>query len=172
MLKPRFLTLTGLILLAVASRLLPHPPNFAPITAIALFGGAYYTRKWVAFVIPFIIMFVTDLILGFHADMLAVYVGFALIVGIGFLLRNRISITKILGAALGGSVLFFLITNFSVWLTGTMYPQTASGLLACYAAGIPFFQYSAISTLVYSSVLFGAFELAKNKFPELAIVRV
>ncbi len=171
MLKPRFLTLTGLILLAVASRLLPHPPNFAPITAIALFGGAYYTRKWVAFVIPFIIMFATDLILGFHADMLAVYVGFALIVGIGFLLRNRISITKILGAALGGSVLFFLITNFSVWLTGTMYPQTASGLLACYAAGIPFFQYSVMSTLVYSSVLFGAFELAKSKFPELAVVR-
>ena len=171
MLKPRFLALTGLILLAVASRLLPHPPNFAPITAIALFGGAYYTRKWVAFVVPFIIMFVTDLILGFHADMLAVYVGFALIVGIGFLLRNRISITKILGAALGGSVLFFLITNFSVWLTGTMYPQTASGLLACFAAGIPFFQYSVMSTLVYSSVLFGAFELAKSRFPNLALAR-
>lgn len=172
MLKPRFFTITGLILLAAASRLLPHPPNFAPITAIALFGGAYYTRKWVAFIVPLVIMFLTDIILGFHSDMLAVYVGFALIVGIGFLLRNRISLAGIFGAALGGSVLFFLITNFSVWLTGTMYPQTASGLLACYAAGIPFFQYSVISTFVYSSVLFGAFELAKNRFPKLAVVRV
>jgi len=171
MLKPRFLTITGLILLAVASRLLPHPPNFAPITAIALFGGAYFTRKWAAFVVPFIIMFVTDLLLGFHTDMLAVYVGFALIVGIGFMLRNRISITGIIGASLGGSVLFFLITNFSVWLTGAMYPHTAGGLLTCFAAGIPFFQYSVISTLVYSSIMFGAFELAKSKFPELSTVR-
>ena len=171
MLKTRFFTITGLILLAAASRLLPHPPNFAPITAIALFGGAYFTRKWAAFVVPFVIMFLTDLILGFHTDMLAVYVGFALIVGIGFMLRNRISIGGIIGASLGGSVLFFLITNLSVWLTGTMYPQTVSGLLACYAAGIPFFHYSVISTLVYSSVLFGAFELAKSKFPKLAAVQ-
>ncbi len=171
MLKPRFLTITGLILLAAASRLLPHPPNFAPIIAIALFGGAYFSRKWMAIIVPFIIMFITDLILGFHTDMLAVYVGFALIVGIGFMLRNRISISGILGASLGGSVLFFLITNFSVWLTGTMYPYTAGGLVTCFAAGIPFFHYSVISTLVYSSVLFGAFELAKSKFRDLAVVR-
>ncbi len=164
MFKPRFLTLTGLIVLAAASRLLPHPPNFAPITAIALFGGAYFARKWVAFAVPVVIMFLTDLILGLHSGMIAIYGSFVLIVCIGFLLRGRVSVGGIIGTSLLGSILFFLITNFSVWLIDGMYPHTFSGLIACYAAGIPFCQYGVLSALVYSSVLFGAFELVRRRF--------
>ncbi|HKJ33661.1 MAG TPA: DUF6580 family putative transport protein [Balneolales bacterium] len=172
MLKSRYLVITGLIVLAAVARLLPHLPNFTPIIAIALFGGAYFADKRLAFAVPFAAMFASDLLLGFHSTMIFVYIGFALAVGLGMLIRNQISILTVGGAALAGAIIFFLITNFGVWLTGMMYPMTFQGLIASYAAGIPFFRYSILGDLIYSGVLFGAFEYAKYKLPALQKVRV
>ncbi len=169
--NPRFLVLTGLIVLAAAARLLPHLPNFTPIVAIALFGGAYFSNKRMAYVVPFLAMLASDYFLGFHSTILFVYAGFALAVGIGFLLRKKFSAIRLTGAILSGAVLFYLITNFGVWLMTGMYPMTLSGLADSYIAGIPFFQYSLLGDIFYSTVLFGAFELAKNKIPALQMAR-
>jgi hypothetical protein len=161
----RFLIITGLIVLAVLSRFLPHPPNFAPITAIALLGGTYFASKKMAFIIPIGIMLLSDAIIGFHGTMMYVYGAFLMIAGIGLLLRNKVSLLNVAGATLGGSMLFFIVTNFGVWLGSPMYPQTIGGLMECYAMAIPFFHYTIAGDVVYASVLFGAMEYAKRTIP-------
>jgi len=93
--KPGFLILTGMIFIAAFVRLIPHPPNFVPIAAIALFGGAYFTKRWVAFLIPLAAMLITDLILGFHSTMWAVYLSFVIIVGIGMLMIKQKKVSNI-----------------------------------------------------------------------------
>lgn len=160
---------TGLILLAIASRFLPHPPNFAPITAVALFGGVYFSDKRIAMFIPFAIMLLSDLILGFHNTMFFVYGSFALMVGAGLWLKNHFTVKNMVATSVLGSVLFFIISNFGVWLTsGGFYPMNLTGLTECYIAAIPFFQNTLVGDLVYTSVLFGAFELAKRQLPQTA----
>lgn len=167
--KSRFIILTLFIVAAALLRLLPHPPNFSPIIAIALFGGAYFSSRGAAFIVPMIAMGLSDIFLGFHQSMPFVYASFLLIVGIGFVLKSHKRFTPILSGAVGSSILFFLVTNFGVWLTGTMYPHTFSGLLSCYAAAIPFFQNTLLSGLLYTGVLFGSFELLKRKYPSLSL---
>lgn len=165
--KSRFLIIFGLIALAIASRLLPHPPNFTPVAAIALFGGAYFLDKRLAFAVPFAIMFLSDLIIGLHDTLLFVYIGFAIAVGIGYLIRNKISMASVTAGALAGAVVFYLITNFGVWIMGTMYPHTLQGLADSYIAGIPFFRYTILGNLVYCAALFGSFEIASRYIPSL-----
>ena len=147
--KPRFLFLAGMILLAAASRLIPHPPNFSPIAALALFGGAQFADKRLAFLVPLAAMFLSDLVLGLHSLIPVIYGSFALIVCLGFWLRRRQNVWAIGGAAVVGALLFFVLTNFGVWAMGQMYPKTPAGLIDCYVAAIPFFQ----NTLVEQSVL-------------------
>ncbi len=168
---PRFLVLTGMIIAAAALRLVPHFPNFTPVAAMALFGGAYFSDKKLAFIVPFIAMFISDAIIGFHSTMWAVYLSFAIMVVIGFGLRDKKKISKIFAASVGSSVLFFAVTNFAVWMTGTMYPMNLGGLFESYVAAIPFFQNSLLGDLFYVGIFFGAFELAKAKLPVLAEVR-
>ncbi|MCH7774531.1 MAG: hypothetical protein IH784_09035, partial [Bacteroidetes bacterium] len=93
--KPGFLILTGMIFIAAFVRLIPHPPNFVPIAAIALFGGAYFTKKWVAIVVPLTALFITDLIIGFHGTMWAVYLSFILIVVIGRMMIKKKKLSNI-----------------------------------------------------------------------------
>jgi hypothetical protein len=162
----KFLFLSGLVLLAAATRLLPHPPNFAPITAIALFGGAYFTNKKFAFAVPFIAMILTDLILGFHNTMWAVYLSFIVTVLIGTNLKKK-KISNIAVASISSSILFFILTNFAFWATGLMYTTDLKGLTTCYVAAIPFFHNSIIGDLIYTAALFSAFEFAKIKLPKL-----
>lgn len=160
---------TGLILLAIASRFLPHPPNFAPITAVALFGGVYFSDKRIAMFIPFVIMLLSDLVLGFHNTMFFVYGSFGLMVGAGMWLKNHFSVKNMVATSVLGSILFFIISNFGVWITsGGFYPMNLAGLTECYIAAIPFFQNTLVGDLVYTSVLFGAFELAKRQLPQTA----
>ena len=161
----RLFLISGLILIAAIVRLLPHPPNFAPITAIALFGGAYISDKRLAFALPLFALFLGDLILGFHSTMIFVYLSFALIVGLGFLLREKRGVGRIALASLSGSVLFFVITNFGMLATGTLYPMTLGGLGSCYVAAIPFFQNAVAGDLVYTGVIFGYFALVQNYLP-------
>jgi hypothetical protein len=175
---PGPLALAGLIVLAALTRLLPHPPNFSPVEAIALFGGAYFLSRSAAIIVPLVGMFVSDLVLGFvhggtyfeyftHAGFWLVYACIALTTLMGFNLRGRVNGTRVLGYSLAGSVLFFLVTNFGTWATGAMYPHDAQGLMAAYVAGIPFFQWTVLGTLFYSAVLFGGFALLRRRVPAL-----
>ena len=156
------LAITSIILLAVISRVIPHPPNFAPITAIALLGSVYYKNKWQSIFIPIIIMFVSDLIIGLHGTIPFVYGAFLLITLVGFWLKKHFSYKNLLIVTLLSSVSFFLITNFGVWLVYDMYPKTFSGLIEAYVMAIPFFRNTLLGDLLYTSVLFGAVELMKR----------
>lgn len=159
----QMLLVAGLIVAAVVTRFIPHPPNFTPIAAMALFGGAYYSDKRLAFLVPMIAMFISDLVLGLHQGMLYVYVSFAAIVGIGMLLKNRVGVTSVAVASLTSSVLFFVVTNFGMWLSYPLYTKDLAGLAQAYIAAIPFFQNTILGDLMYSGVMFGAYELAKSK---------
>ena len=163
----RQLVLICLVVFAAVSRLVPHPPNFAPIGAMALFGGACFKdRRW-AFAAPLTAMLLSDAVLGFHSLMPVVYGSFALIVWLGFWLQERRRLVPIAAASLSGSMLFFLVTNFSVWATGSFYPKTLAGLKACYVAGIPFFGNTVLGDATYCLALFGSLALAERAFPKL-----
>lgn len=150
------------ILVAALLRLVPHLPNFAPIGAMALFGGVYLGRRQ-AVVLPLAAMFFSDIFLGFDglASRISVYGSFVLISVIGIWLKKHRGIKTTVVASLSASTLFFVITNFSVWAFGTIYPKTVEGLGACFVAAIPFFRNTIAGDLFYVGVLFGAFELVK-----------
>lgn len=165
--SPRFLLLCGMIAAAAFTRLIPHLPNFTAIGAMALFGGAYFANKKLAFAVPLIAMFLTDLILGYHSTIIAVYISFALMVVIGMMIKRK-NIRSIAAASLAAAILFFLITNFAFWTTGALYPLTWTGLMTCYTAALPFFGYNLVGNLFYAGVMFGLFELARAKYPVLS----
>lgn len=158
----------------MASRLLPHPDNFTPMIAAALFGGAYFSSARLAFAVPLLAMLFSDMALemitpagGFHSLMVVVYGCFAGFVGLGFLLRKYQSKMKILAPALmavAASTLFFLISNFAVWLTSGFYPLTLGGLLACYIAALPFYGNGLAGDLFWTVSLFGLWRLASARF--------
>jgi hypothetical protein len=163
----RMLTAVGMIIVAALTRFLPHPPNVAPITAIALFGAMMLDRRW-AIVVPLAAMLISDAVLGFHNTMIWVYASFAGIVGIGFLLKKHPGVLTTVAASLAGSVLFFVVTNFGVWLSSwNMYPHTTAGLVECYVAALPFFRNSLVGDLAYVAVLFGLFEVFERLWPAI-----
>ena len=168
---PGFWVVTLMVFAAAFVRLLPHPPNFAPIAAMALFGGAYFSKKSFAFAIPLLAMFVTDAIIGFYSYAWMVYISFALIVLLGIVMLKKVSVKNVVLASVTASVSFFVITNFGVWMLGTLYPKTPAGLMESYIAAIPFFQNSLIGDLFFSGVMFGVYELVKHKVPALQKVK-
>ena len=163
----RLIALLCAIAAAAALRLFPHPPNFSPIDAMALFSGAYLARRWMAFVAPLAALLLSDLVLGFYDGMATVYATVALIVVIGWWLSPRRSVGRTAAAALASSVIFFAITNFGMWLSSGFYPHTAAGLAACYTAAIPFFQNTVAGDLFYTVLLFGGFSIAERILPQL-----
>ncbi|HEY3248557.1 MAG TPA: DUF6580 family putative transport protein [bacterium] len=165
--KPRTLAVVVLVLAAAGARLLPHPPNVTPIAAMALFGGASFDDARMALAVPLAAMLLSDVVLGLHATMPFVYLGFLLIAGIGLWLRTRRSIPTIAAGAVVGSIAFFLITNFGVWATTTFYPKTAAGLWAAYVAGLPFFRNTVLGDLFYCAVLFGGWAALERIVPSL-----
>jgi hypothetical protein len=175
MLNARFFAVLGITLSAVAMRLLPHPPNVTPIAAMALFGGVYFAYRKIAFLVPLAVMYLSDLALGFfvydfgwfHWLMPFVYASFAVTVCLGLLIRRRLNLLTVSGAALTSSVLFFIVTNFGVWLVGNLYPKTLTGLLSCYIAAVPFFRNTLVGDAVYTFALFGSFALAQRYLPVL-----
>ena len=132
-----------IIIVAILSRLIPHPPNFTPVTAVALFSIINFKNKYIGISIPIICLFVSDLILGISLINLFVYFSFILISGIGYLF-GKINLKSILLS----SLIFFFVTNFGVWLIG--YPKTLEGFIACYIAAIPFFGWTVAGDLFYS----------------------
>ncbi len=165
--RPRFLFLAGIILAAALSRLIPHPPNFSPVAALALFGGAAIADKRPAFVLPLAAMFLSDLILGFSPLTPVIYGCLALIVCLGFWVKRSQSPGRIGLAAVAGAILFFGVTNFGVWAMGSYYPKTGAGLAECFTAAIPFFWNTLTSDLFYAAILFGALRAAEWRWPVL-----
>lgn len=155
------------IIFAILFRLIPHPPNFTPISAIALFSGALLNKKQ-SFIIPLIAMFISDCALqlffgtGFHSLMLVVYLCLILITILGIELKKNIKPKNIIGCSILGSVLFFIITNFAVWLQGG-YTYTYQGLIECYVMALPFFGNTLWGDLFYSGVLFGLYSILSKK---------
>ncbi len=160
-----------IVLLAVLARFAPHPPNFSPLYAALLFGGAYLRSRdsvWY----PVALLAATDVVLTtevYHLrfslrDELLLLLAFAVVALIGRWLRDRVSARTVLAASLAGPTAFFLISNFSVWLGWKMYPPTWAGLLACYVAALPFFRNSLLSGLLYSGLFFGGYGLYRRKF--------
>lgn len=175
------IVLVGLVAAAALTRLLPQPPNFSPVIAIALFAGAYFAdRRW-AMLVPLAAMLASDLALaalqgGVYLQHLAspvalsVYACILLSTVLGFGLRGKVSGSRVLGGSVAGSVLFFAVTNFMVWATAAVIPGHAhclAGIAPCYAAAVPFFHWTLLGTLFWSAVLFGGFALLRRQVPAL-----
>ena len=148
--------IAAFLLLGVASRLAPHPWNATPLTAIALFGGTYLSRRW-AILLPWSAVALSDLVLGWHQTIPFTWGAMILTGFIAWWLRARPSIGRTVTASLAGSCLFFMVTNFGVWLVGGLYPGTGEGLRQCYVAAIPFFRSTVIGDLAYTAALFGGY---------------
>jgi hypothetical protein len=163
----RTLLALAIIALAAALRIAPHPWNFTPVGAMALFSGAIVRDRRLAFFFPILALFIGDIFIGFHRLMPVVYISFLVSVAIGFWLRDRRSPGRITLATLLGAMQFFVVTNFAVWAFGLSYPRNTAGLLACYVAGIPFFLNTLAGDAVYAALLFGGLALAEGLFPAL-----
>ena len=166
----RFWLLCTLVLLAAASRWLPHPPNFTPLMAMALFSGALFRNWRWAIAVPILAMVISDWGLGFHDQMLPVYLSLAVAVGLGRWVGSRgeglNSLAKRLPVGiLSSSLVFFLVSNFLVWTNWKMYPMNFAGLVECYVMAIPFFHAEVLGNLFYSGVLFGAWAVARKLAP-------
>ena len=175
--------LSIIILLAAFTRIMPHPPNFSPMAAIGLFGAAHFAKKWQAFFIPVIGIWISDLVINnyvysssssnfvwFYSGFYWQYISYILIIFTGLFIFNRgISLTKTAGGMISSSGIFFLVSNFGVWAGGTMYPKNFSGLITCYAAGVPFIHNTIISDLLFTTVLFGTYYLLQVEYSSLKI---
>jgi hypothetical protein len=150
------------IFLGAALRVIPHPGNFAPIAAIALFGAVYLNKKY-ALILPLAAMAVSDFFIGFDSlqSRAIVYGSFLLIGGIGYWLRNHKSVWTVVGASLVSSVIFFLISNLPFVHAQSLYPYTWAGTMTSYMNGLPFFRNTLLGDLFYTTTFFGAYELIR-----------
>jgi hypothetical protein len=181
----RFGIITLMILVAALSRLLPHPPNFTPIAAMGLFGAAHFSRKYLAFLVPFAALWISSFLLNnlflakmypdfygegiiwFDATAPYVFGAFALIIGLGFLMLRKVKVSNLFMASIAASVVFFLVTNAGSWLGNPMYSKDLSGLMAAYTAGVPFFWSTLLGDLFYVGIMFGSYALIKRQVPAL-----
>ncbi len=169
------LIISGIILFASLTRLIDHPMNFTSVTAIALFGAAYYKNTWLKYLLPLAILLFSDFLLdiktgwGFHSGTPLVYISFALIITLGIFMLKKVTFLNIALAAVSGSFLFFLITNFAFFYPEAatpnpalgQYPHNLTGIMASYKAGLPFYRNMLIGDIFYSALFFG---LAKVVF--------
>jgi hypothetical protein len=153
-----------LILMAVTTRFLPHPPNFTAIGAMGLFGGAYFSKQRWAYFIPFAALFLSDLVLNtfvYHVEFssycLSSYLPFALVFLAGKAMLNKVNPQNVVLASLTASSIFFLVSNAVCWQIDPTYTKNFAGLMMSYAAGIPFFGNTLASDMIYSSLFFGVF---------------
>jgi hypothetical protein len=162
----RILLICCFILFAAAVRILPHPWNFTPIGAMAIFSGAKLNSKWTAFLMPLSALFLGDIFVGLYKLMIVVYLSFCLSVLIGRYVRGRQTFMPLSVATLLGAVQFFLVTNLGIWAAGyAPYAKSLTGLLDCYIAGIPSFGNTLAGDAFYAIVLFGGFALAERLSP-------
>jgi hypothetical protein len=162
--------LAVLIALGVAGRLLPHPPNFTPMAAIALFAGFIFIKRYMAVVAVISTMLLCDYF-AFGSlssswfgskSMFVVYLALLFPIVFKNFLQKKIGVLRIFGAALASSSVFFLATNFAVWAFSPMYEKTLEGLVLCYTMAIPFFQNTVAGDLIWSGVIFGTYLVLRN----------
>jgi hypothetical protein len=173
----RISIIIAIVFVAALIRLLPHAPNFTPLAAMALFGGAYISNKYLAVLVPMMAMLVSDALMGFNGwafteQVIAVYGSFALIAYMGQSMQHNKNALKVGGTTIAASVVFFVITNFAVWMGGffhtpALYPMNFAGIIECYVSAIPFFSNSLAGDLCFSTLLFGGFYLATLNIPVL-----
>jgi hypothetical protein len=163
----RSILVAVMIVLAAVLRIVPHPWNFTPIGAMALFSGAMFRDRRAAFLFPLVALFAGDLFIGLHRLIPVIYASFLISVLIGTWLANHRSVLRIGGAVFLGALQFFLVTNFAAWQLFGTYPHTPAGLAACYIAGLPFFGNALAGDALYSALFFGSFALAEHFFPAL-----
>lgn len=151
-----------LVIAGGAMRLLPHAANVTPIAAIALFSGVYLKKSYALF-LPLATLVITDIAIGFDSleSRLTVYGSFLLIGLIGLMIRKKTNILTIVAGSIGGSVIFYLITNFAFLYEPTMYPHNLTGIVSSYYNALPFFRNTLLGDLFYTGILFGVYELAK-----------
>src|ERR1700693_6041684 len=165
---PRAALIAGIVLAAAALRVVPHPMNFAPVGALALFGGAYFSSKRAAIAVPLLSLVAGDIFTGFHRLIPSVYASFLVSVAIGFWLRRKKSAVRIGGATVAGAIQFFLITNFAVWAASIgNYAESWGGLAECYSAGLPLFWNTRAGDAFYVALLFGGMAVAEKRFPSV-----
>ncbi|MCH2114495.1 MAG: hypothetical protein MK171_06260 [Pirellulales bacterium] len=171
--NPRTITVVALVVIAALMRVLPHPMNFTPVAALALFAGAYLSRGMMVLMVPGVALVFSDLAMGhgFHPVNLFVYGSMLLTVGVGRLLQYRRTPLRIVFATLAGSLVFFIVTNFGFWLLTSIYPHSLEGLLQCYVRAIPFVRFTILGDFCYSVALFGGFALAAHTVPLLKEAR-
>jgi hypothetical protein len=171
-----------LICVAILSRLIPHPANFAPMMSIGLFGGALFQNKKWAYIIPLLSIWLSDLYINnvvygaYYPKFVWLYSGFywqysifLLMPILGALVFNKnITATRIFATAIGSGLIFFFVSNFGVWISGHMYPKTATGLWQCYLMGLPFLKGTLASNVIYSTLLFGSYYLIEKQIPYLS----
>lgn len=170
-LSSRFIALSLIVIFAAATRalpyLIPHMWNFSAIYALGIFAGAQFKDSRLAFAMPLAAMAISDLFIG-NGFILSVYVGFAAIVLCGMAIRNRVNTTNVALASIGGTLLFFLITNFAFLFPATLYPHNLQGIVTSYIMGIPFLRNALISDLIFIPALFYGFHLLEKRYPALA----
>ena len=170
-LTPRFIVLSLLVIAAALTRalpyLIPHIWNFTAIGALAIFSGAQFSNRGLAFILPLAAMAISDIVIGNGFSVL-VYIGFTAMVACGFLVRSKVTVTNVILASFISASVFFLITNFAFFYPATLYPHNFSGILTSYAAGLPFFRNMLIGNMVFSAVLFSSFYLLSKRYPVLA----
>jgi hypothetical protein len=159
-----FLIAALMVFLAAVLRILPHPWNFTPVGAMAIFSGSLFRNRWVAFLLPLTALFAGDLFVGLYKLMFIVYISFALSVAIGRWLAQPRTVTRIGGAVFLGALQFFLVTNVAMWALSGFYPKTRAGLAACFANALPLFWNTFAGDFFYATVLFGGYALAARLF--------
>ena len=176
--KNNFYFVLGLILIAAFSRLIPHYPNFTPLCSIALFGAKYFNNRYLAFLVPIVALWVSDLIINnfilpqyfdgftlFYSGFFWQYGSFLLIALIGRKTLKNLTFLKLIGISISSSLIFFIISNFGVWISSSFYSKDLVGLFACYLAAIPFYFGTLSGSIFYSLFLFGSYEiLSKNLY--------
>ncbi len=165
----RFYTILGFIILGIMTRLLPHPPNFTAINAIALFAVCSLACVRMSLFTVYSSMLLSDLVFGFHSSMIFVYLSLGLVVLMGHWLNSKSSPIWTTFLLMASSLLFFAITNFGVWIVTPFYPKTLAGLGLCYLAAIPFLANNIMGTLSYGAIIFGSFALAEHYIPSIAM---
>jgi hypothetical protein len=176
----RFFVLAALILLAAFSRVIPHPVNFSPLGAIAIFAAAHFNKRWQILCIPILATWLSDIYINnviysryyptftwFYEGFYFTYLSYILIAIFGLLLFKKLNFKRILIGILGSSVIFFIVSNLGCWVGNSFYPQNFSGLISCYIAGIPYITGTLLGDIFYGLILFGGFSIAQNQLPAL-----
>jgi len=164
----RFLIVTLMTVAAAALRVVPHPLNFTPIGAMAIFSGSLFRNRLVAFLLPLAALFAGDFFVGLYKLMFIVYISFALSVAIGRSVAQSRTVARIGWAVLLGALQFFVVTNFALWAFGNFYPKTSAGLATCFVNAIPYFWNTLAGDALYAAILFGGYALAEKYLAQTA----